>query len=118
MNYPKTSRQKREKIVEYLLKNGYSNGDMHEKGYYTTHFKYLIPRVQGEQGCYIKVTTCNAHRNEWLVTAEIKLFYFIGASEVSNWAKIYRVITDVSDMQRVNELAELLLNNRDLIMNQ
>lgn len=113
----RTTRQKVEKIEEYLKKNGYFSSSAKDDRYkFYTYYKYLMPRILGETGCYIKVEMMHAYAHEWYVTAQIKLFRFDGISRIYHYAEIQRAMLDVNDMGRVNKLAELVLNNKELIM--
>ena len=58
----------------------------------------------------------HAYAHEWYVTAQIKLFMADGISRIYNYAEIQRAMLDVNDMGRVNKLAELVLNNKELII--
>lgn len=111
-----TTRQKKEKIEEYLKNNGYKTSSQGDDTGFVDYYKYLLPRNMGEIGAFVKVTLVHWYGQRWCVTAKIKMFIAGGSADVYNHVEFHRVIFSADDFERVNELADLMMRNKDLIM--
>lgn len=112
-----TTRQKRDSIEEYLKTNGYKTSSQGDDTGFVDYYKYLLPRNMGEIGAFIKVSLVHGYGQRWYVTACIKMFIADGSADVYNHVEFHRVLFSVDDFERVNELADLMMRNKDLIMN-
>lgn len=111
-----TTRQKKEAIEEYLKKNGYETSSQVDGNGFISYYRYLLPRKMGDIGAFIKVSLVKEYGQRWYVTALIKMFMAKGSSDVFNHVEFHRVLHSVDDFERVNELADLMMRNKDLIM--
>lgn len=111
-----TTRQKKDSIEENLKKNGYETSSQCDGRGFVDYYKYLLPRNMGDIGAFIKVTLVHWYGQRWCVTAKIKMFIADGSADVYNHVEFHRVLFSVDDFERVNELADLMMRNKDLIM--